>query len=487
MIRVVNPSDGWHNAGDGAGLELKYGGMTFALFSVLRLSDPIWYNALAGGPHPPFLCALWLGKCPPLLFSVSYQGSRFNAEVCFMWSDIRYECTPREEILTRIGRFQKLLQENEIEGALISQNADLFYFAGTIQRSVLFIPAQGEPVLAVQRSFERASKESGLDRVIPLKNNYQMNQILSDFGYAARGRIGLELDVLPVRRYFTMCQDFPEADFVDVSELVRIVRMIKSEYEISQIRRACQILNQVLAEAQRTIRLGMSELEVDCLLVSLAMPLGHQGPARLRAYNQEMFHGHFFAGKTAAIPSFLESPLCGLGTTPAIAQGPSFKTIAENEPLIIDFGVQVNGYITDITRTFVIGKLPQELQQAYSFVKEAKDFMEHWVTPGKYCSSLYNEVVTLAQQRGYQDNFMGYKGYQVRFVGHGIGLEIDEYPLIAANFPSELQENMVFAFEPKLVFPGVGAIGVEDDYLVTATGVERLTTYDDQLLTIDYP
>jgi Xaa-Pro aminopeptidase len=404
-----------------------------------------------------------------------------------MWSGIEYECTPREELQARIARFQSLLQENDIEGALLSYNVDLFYFTGTIQRSFLFIPAQGEPILAVQRSLERALAESGLERIVPMKENNKIKQVLSDFGYLTRGKIGLEMDVLPVRRFFPLRQDFPEADFVDISELISKVRMIKSEYEISQIRKSSEVLNQVMADVKRNIRIGMTELELDSFLVAKATPLGHQGPARMRGYNREMYHGHFFCGATAAIPSFAESPLAGLGTTPASAQGPSFKVITKNEPIIIDYGVQINGYITDITRTYVVGELPQELKRAYSFVKEVKDFMEQWVMPGKKCSSLYKEAVTLARRHGYQDYFMGYKEYQVPFVGHGIGLEIDEYPIIAPNFHSQFQENMVFAFEPKLVFPEVGAIGVEDDYLVTATGVERLTTFDDRLLTIDYP
>ena len=400
---------------------------------------------------------------------------------------MEYECTPREEIQSRIFRFQKSLQDNNVDGALISQNVDLFYFAGTIQPSYLFIPANGEPVLAVQENLDRAVKESGLSQIVPLKSSHQLNQTLSDFNCSVRGRVGLEMDVLPVNRYFALCRDFVEANFLDVSQLIREVRAVKSEYEILQIRKAAEILNQVMREAQRSIHLGMTELEVDASLGSLARRLGHQGRLRMRGYNQEMFYAHVFCGKTGAIPSFLRGPLGGLGTTPAIAQGASFNTIAENEPLIIDFGVGINGYVTDMTRTFVIGKLSEELKQAYSFVKDVKDFMEHWVRPGRRCSLLHKEVIQLAHQRGYQDYFMGYRGHQMPFVGHGIGLEIDEYPLIGAGFRKEFQNNMVFAFEPKLVFPDVGAVGVEDDYRVTETGIERLTTYDDQVLTIDYP
>jgi Xaa-Pro dipeptidase len=397
---------------------------------------------------------------------------------------MKYQHTPREEIQSRIARFQKSLQDSDIAGALISQNVDLFYFAGTIQRCFLFIPDEGEAVLAVHGNLERAQKESSLSQVIPLKKSQQLAQALSDFNYSIRGRIGLEMDVLPARYYLALRRENAEADFLDVSELVRKVRMVKSEYEISQIRKACQILNQVMMEAQKSIRPGMTELEVDALLVGLARRLGHQGLLRMRGYNQEMFSAHVFCGKTATLSPTMNVPLGGLGTTPAIAQGASFNVITENEPLIIDFGVGINGYVTDMTRTFVIGKLSQKLQEAYSVAKEIKDFVEQWVTPGRSWSQLYGEIIELVQQRGYQDYFMGCKGHQVAFVGHGIGLEIDEYPVIAPGLHEEFKENMVFALEPKLVFPDVGAVGVEDDYVVTKDGMERLTIYNDQVLTI---
>ncbi|MFC1871044.1 M24 family metallopeptidase [Chloroflexota bacterium] len=400
---------------------------------------------------------------------------------------MQYELTPRGEIQSRTTLFQASLRDNGLEWAIITQNADLFYLSGTIQNCYLFVPAEGEPLLAVRGNLDRALQETGLNKVAPLKNIKHSATVLSDFNYTLRGRVGLEMDVLPVKYYFDLCREFPEADFYDVTEIIRKVRMIKSDYEISQIRKGCDILNQVMREAQQSIRPGMTELEVDSFLGALARRLGHQGRLRMRGYNQEMFYAHVLSGETAAIPSFLAAPLGGMGTTPAIAQGASYNTIVENQPIIIDFGVGINGYVTDMTRTFVIGNLPPELQQAYEFTVMVKNFMEEWVIPGRSCSSLYKEVLNLVHQKGYQDSFMGWKEKQVAFVGHGIGLEIDEYPLIAPSFHHEFQRNMVFAFEPKLVFPGKGAVGVEDDYVVTETGVERITTYSDQLLTVSYP
>lgn len=395
---------------------------------------------------------------------------------------MEYEYTPQSEILSRTSRFQNVLQENDVKGALISQNADLFYFTGTIQPSHLYIPAQGEPVHIIHGDTDRTSKESGISRLIPLKKRSDLSKTLAGAGYSLEGRIGLELDVLPAKRYLSLCREFPAAEFVDISELVKTIRMIKSDYELGHFRKAYRVLDMVLEKAQKEIKPGMTELEVDGLLSGFSRAHGHQGLIRMRGYNQDMFSAHIYCGKTGATPSFLVAPLGGQGTTPAIAQGGGFNKITENTPILIDFGVAMNGYTTDVSRTFVIGELSPELQKAYAFAREIKQFMESRMKPGKYCDELYDEIIKRVQEAGYQDHFEGYQGNQVQFVGHGIGLEIDEYPLVAAGFHRVFQPNMVFAFEPKLVFPGIGAVGVEDDYIVTATGLERISTYDDKLL-----
>ena len=184
---------------------------------------------------------------------------------------MQYELTPRDEIQSRITRFQASLRDNDLEWAIITQNVDLFYLSGTIQNCYLFVPADGEPLLTVRGSLERALQESGLSKVAPLKNIKHSATVLSDFNYTLRGRVGLEMDVLPVKYYFDFRREFPEADFHDVSEIIRKLRMIKSDYEIYQIRKGCDILSQVMREAQMSIRPGMTELEVDSFLDALAV------------------------------------------------------------------------------------------------------------------------------------------------------------------------------------------------------------------------
>jgi Xaa-Pro dipeptidase len=392
------------------------------------------------------------------------------------------EILPEQEITSRISNFQSSLKEVGLEGAFILQNTDLFYFSGTIQSSVLFIPRQGEPVLMVQKGLQRARHESSLKHVLPATGRGQIKKVMRDFGFLDLGKVGLEMDVLPMNLYFRYQQTFPGYEWSDVSGVIQRLRMIKSSYEVEQVRSAARILDRGYREIKGIIREGMTELEVDGHLALIARREGHMGILRMRGWNQEMTYAHVLSGESGATVSFLDSPHGGKGNTPAMAQGASFRRIGKNEPIGIDYGVGINGYLADQFRTFVIGDLPADLMRAHQcsveihalFVKEAK--------PGVSSSDLYRITLKEVEKMGLEEHFMGHGEGKVRFIGHGLGLEIDERPVLAPRFSQKLEAGMIIALEPKFIFPGKGVVGVEDDYLVTAAGVERLTLTDQTLI-----
>lgn len=392
------------------------------------------------------------------------------------------EYTPEGELRSRIQRFQKSLKKQGADGALICQNVDLFYFAGTVQESFLLIPQEGEPMLMVKKSWARAMRESALSKIISLEKVRHIPRVLRDGGFTALGTIGLELDVLPTNYYVQLQSLFPRSQFIDISRLLLKVRAIKSDYEIQQIRKAARITDEVMNWAKEVIREGMTELEIDGLLFSYARRRGHQGRLRIRGWNQEMFHGHILSGKEAAYTSFCTSPVCGEGPNPAIAQGAGAHRVRRSEPIYIDYGVGINGYVSDETRTFCIGDPPEFLVKGFEALVEIKRDMERNVGPGVSGRGMYRRAVELARARGLGDYFMGHGDGKVPFVGHGIGLEIDELPLLGMGVNTRLEEGMVFAFEPKLVFPEKGVVGVEDLYVVCPDGVERLTSTKDELV-----
>jgi Xaa-Pro aminopeptidase len=385
------------------------------------------------------------------------------------------ETVPVQENECRITNFQMCLQEMGLGGAFILQNADLFYFSGTIQSSVLFIPREGKPVLMVQKGFERARQESPLKHVVPVTGRTQIKKVLKDSGFLDLKKIGLEMDILPVNLYSRYQQTFPEYEWSDVSGAILRLRMIKTPYEVEQIRSAAGILHKGYMGIREIIREGMTELEIDGHLALIARREGHMGILRMRGWNQEMTYAHVLSGESGATISFLDSPHGGKGNTPAMAQGASFRRIGRNEPIGIDYGIGFNGYVADQFRTLVIGELPDELMRAHNFSVEIHSLFVKEAKPGVSCSDLYRLALKKAEKTGFGQYFNGYGEGRVRFVGHGLGLEIDEYPILAPRFSQRLEPGMVIALEPMFVFPGKGIVGLEDDYVVTATGVERLT------------
>ncbi|MBA4394599.1 MAG: aminopeptidase P family protein [Desulfobacca sp.] len=392
---------------------------------------------------------------------------------------------PKQEIEQRLARFQTTLQNEALDGVFILQNVDLFYFSGTIQTSILFIPRDGNPVLMVQKGFQRAREESPLKNVIALNGRWNLVDGLKEFGFHKLGVVGLEMDVLPATHYLWFAETFPGCRWVDVSSSIRKLRMVKTPYEVDQIRKAASILQKGFTEIAQVIREGMTELEVDGHLSLIARREGHMGILRMRGWNQEMTHAHVLSGENGAVVSFLNSPHGGTGNTPAMAQGAGFRKIRRDEPIGIDFGVAVNGYLADQFRTYVIGDLPEDLKKAHHCSRDILHLLVREAKPGILCTDLYHLALDTAEKAGYGPFFMGHQEGQVKFVGHGFGLEIDEFPLISPNFKEPLQPGMVIALEPKFVFPGKGVVGLEDDFLVTPSGLERLTLTEQALFRIE--
>ncbi|OPX86596.1 MAG: Xaa-Pro dipeptidase [Pelotomaculum sp. PtaB.Bin104] len=389
-------------------------------------------------------------------------------------------CTPKSELDLRIGKFQEILKQKNIDGAIIIQNADLFYLAGTVQRSHLFIPAEGRPVLMVRRSFPRAGEESALENVIHLDNPKEIITALKAYGYGDFKTIGFELDVLPVVQYRRYQKIFEPAEIVDVSPDVRSIRMIKSPYELELIKASSQMNQEVFALISNLLREGMTELELAGLVESACRKRGHYGLLRLRGFNQELYYGHLMSGTNLAVPSYFDGPTGGRGPDPSYPQGAGHKTIGRNEPVMVDYGFVLDGYIVDQTRMFCIGGLADHLVQAYAAACKIQAELRKRAKPGVACSELYDIALHIAQESGFGKHFMGY-AEQVSFVGHGVGLELDEPPVIAAGFKVPLAEGMVIAIEPKFVFPD-GAVGIENTYLVTASGLETITEFDEEII-----
>jgi len=392
--------------------------------------------------------------------------------------------TPTTELEFRCRSLQDRMAEAGLDAVIVAQNADLFYFSGTIQTGNLYVPAQGQPLYMVRRDAARARMESGLKEVLPFSSPKDIPKILAEYGYPAPARIGLELDVLPVNFFERYRKIFPDAAFADATPLIRLVRMKKSKYEIHCMMDAANQVDKVYRRACEVISEGMTDIELAAELEYVARREGHLGLIRMRVFNGEMLFGHTFSGTDSAVPAYTDTPLGGIGPSPSFGQGASYKPIGRNEPIVIDFAGSYDGYLVDQTRIFSIGPLSDRLRRGYDDMVKIQQLMMDLAPQRPTWGALYNACLELAVKLGYADSFMGARESQVSFIGHGLGVEIDEYPFIARGFDEMVMEpGMAFAFEPKVVFPGEGAVGIENTFYLADDGsLKRLTHSPDELV-----
>lgn len=383
------------------------------------------------------------------------------------------ELTPQEEILQRISNLKGQMASSGIDFCVILEKVDLFYFTGTAQKSVLVVPLEEEPFFFVQRSIDRAKAESPL-QVISITSDKEIGKFLKDKAIF-KGKGGMELDVVPVNLFERFKGITGLNDFTDISGIIKGLRSVKSPFELEQITKSGAICDRVHTKAREIIREGLREIDIEAELNGEGRKAGHQGSVRIRGFNQEMGNLYVVAGYTGAVPSAGDVPVCGVGVTPAMSGGSSTQVVEKGVPILVDYGAAYNGYITDETRAYVVGELDDAFRKPYEIACEIVEETQAFAREGTDCTEIFQRAHNRVKQANLQDYFMGYGATQVAFAGHGVGLEINELPVITAQYHMILKQGMVFAFEPKFIFPGSGAIGVEVDFIVRKDRLERVT------------
>ena len=386
------------------------------------------------------------------------------------------EPVPAGEIQARVATLKANLAREGLELALIRQAADLFYYAGVLVDGFLAVAPEKEPVLLVRRPQSRVPDAGVPWQLSFYRDLKELPALLRKLGMPAHGDVGLELDVMPALFYLRLQEQlFPQRPLRDLSSLIRRQRMVKSPYEIEQLKRAAAVLDQAHRTVPQLLRPGMSELELSAALEYRLRVLGHQGLVRVRNWDLELHYGHVLSGVSGLAPAYVDTPSGGLGLSHAFSQGPSLKQLAPGEPISIDLAACINGYVVDMTRMYALGDLPEPAWAAWRVVEELYRIFASEARPGVRPGDLFHRLMDLVRAAGLQEVFMGPGPERVSFLGHGVGLELDEFPLISARFPYPLEAGMVLAFEPKFFLPGIGMVGQEDTGAITPEGVEWLT------------
>ncbi len=391
-----------------------------------------------------------------------------------------------DELNLRVANTQKLLQEANIHAIIVMQDIDLLYYTNSMQVTAAYIPAQGKILTFYKSALEKVKQDCPLE-LIQAKSTKQLPGLIKEITGNIPETIGFEFDVLPVALYNKILKNFNQEKSitsVDASQIIKSARMIKSPYEIALMKKSAQIADTVFTNIKNIMKPGMREIDVAIEMEYLFRQNSHLGPTRMRNFNHELFFGHVLSGETGLIPASFATPFGGRGAGPAFSSGPSDKKINKNEPVAIDYVSNYYGYHADTTRTFVIGKLSSFLMKQYSALEKVYNKIIEILKPGAMCSGIYTEILDFVEKLELKDNFMGLANERVSFIGHGIGLEIDEFPVISKGFDMEIQENMTIAFEPKMFFSGEGAIGLEDTFLITGGGCEPLSGIETGVITV---
>lgn len=382
-----------------------------------------------------------------------------------------------DESRRRISAMQALIQEQQLDGALFIFPIDVYYFTGTRQNSTLWIPADGEPMLLVRKSFVRAKEESPVSDIRPFPSS---RDFPSQFGENLK-KIGFTFDVAPVQQLNYYSKLLQGCQFVDISALNRNLRSVKSPFELERMRLTGALSCSVFETVPEFLKRGMREIDVSAEMECRLRKAGSEGFVRMRSFNQELFMG---LTVSAGVDSygFFDGAVTGRGLSNASPHGASRELIRENEPILLDYAFIHNGYLTDMTRVFVLGKLDAELQRAFDLSLAIQGALQQALKPGAICEDLFFMAAAMADEAGLGENFMGMPGEQARFVGHGVGLELDELPVLAQGFKVPLRAGQTIAIEPKFIIPGSGGIGIENTFAVTAEGGLKLTDIPDEIV-----
>ena len=387
------------------------------------------------------------------------------------------EYVPREELERRWKRVRQFM---ECDALLVLQNVDQYYLAGTLQTGALWFPREGEPLLAVRKSYERAKTESAVKNIVPLKSYSELSRLIPKPGET----LGMEIDVVPMATYQQVSKYFQGSKIVDGSAPIRSARAVKTPYEIECIRQAAHQLDTMFLDIPSQLREGLPEFELAARIEYVLRMAGHQGLTRVRRFNMEMYYGAVSFAETAAYPHAFDGPVGVRGLYAAAPMMGSRRVLKRGEPVMIDICGGYAGYIADGSRTYSLGPISQQMRDTHQFILELNGWIEEQLRPGSIPSEIYSSILDRVAKTSFSAHFMGAGENQVRFVAHGVGLELDELPVIAPKFDTPLEPGVVMAVEPKVFYPGLGGVGTENTYVIHERGCERLTACGQEIYTV---
>jgi Xaa-Pro aminopeptidase len=362
------------------------------------------------------------------------------------------------------------------DACLIGGNVNLFYVADRVYSGYFYLPAKGNPLFFVKRPVGLKG-----ENVFYIRKPEQIAEIIIKEGVALPQTLMLELDELPYNEVIRLQSVFIPEQTLNATATLRKVRTIKSAYEIDLLRHSGNLHAACYAEVPGLYKPGMTDLDFSIEIERLFRQRGALGHFRVFGQSMELFMGSVLAGDNADNPSPYDFAMGGGGLHNSLPVSVNGKVMTPGTTIMVDMGGTFTGYISDMTRVFSIGKVAPLAYKAHQVALEIQSDIEATAKPGIATCDLYNAAIEKVKKFDLLSYFMGYS-QQAGFIGHGIGIEINESPVLAPRSKDVLKEGHIFALEPKFVIPGTGAVGIENTFVVGSNGIEKLTVLNEDII-----
>ncbi len=379
------------------------------------------------------------------------------------------------ESALRIGKVRAQMAEAQLDAVLIADNANIYYTTGAMFRGYVYIPADGQPLIFVIRPIDLTG-----DDVVNIRKPEQITAALSERGMALPGVLGLELDDISYSDAERLRKAMGADCVCNCSALMKRARMVKTDAEIEAIRQ--DGLRQAAAYRQipRVYQEEMTDIEFQIEIERLLRLEGCLGYYRTSGPLMEINMGSVLNGGNADNPTPYDFAVGGGGADTSLPVGADGRTMRPGTTVMIDMCGNFNGYQSDMTRVWRIGKISEQAVKAHEVSRDILRAIENMACPGVPVALLYDKAVEIARAAGLEEFFMGHR-QKGMFIGHGVGIQLNEWPVLTPRSKDVLEKNMVIAVEPKFVIPEVGAVGVENTYQVTEGGLRCLTVFPEEI------
>lgn len=381
------------------------------------------------------------------------------------------------ELKLRRDKIRALMVQQGIDAALITCNVNLIYTYGRVVSGYLYLPLN-----APARLFIKRPNDIEGEHIHPIRKPEQITELLKECGLPLPAKLMLEGDELSFTEYNRLAACFPETEVVPCgTALIRQARSVKTPIEIEMFRRSGAAHTKAYEQIPSVYQPGMTDRQLSIEIERLMRLEGCLGIFRVFGQSMEIFMGSLLAGDNAAVPSPYDFALGGKGLDPSLPGGVSGTLLQAGQCFMVDMGGNFYGYMGDMSRVFSIGRLSEQAYTAHQTCIEIQEEIAAMAKPGTVCEDMYNKAIEIVTKAGFADYFMGVD-QKAKFIGHGIGLEINEMPVLAPRMKQELEPGMVFALEPKIVLPGIGPVGIENSWAVTTDGLEKLTLCKEEII-----